>query len=86
MTDGSIMELATDAIVTVLKVAAPILIVSIIVGLVISIIQTTTSIQEQTITFVPKLFAIFIALLVFGGYMINTLRQYTMDLFSSLWK
>ena len=86
MTDGTIMELATSAIVTALKVAAPILLVSIIVGLIISIIQTTTSIQEQTITFVPKLFAIFIALLVFGGYMINTLRNYTLDLFSSLWK
>jgi flagellar biosynthetic protein FliQ len=86
MTEGAIMDLARSAIITILKVSAPILIVSIVIGLVISIIQTTTSIQEQTITFVPKLFAIFIALLVFGSFMVNTLRDYTIALFSSLSK
>ncbi len=84
MTDGSILDMAREAIIVILKVSAPILIVSIVVGLVISIIQTTTSIQEQTITFVPKLFAIFVALLVFGSYMINTLREYTVALFRTL--
>lgn len=84
MTDGAILDMARSAIVTILKVSAPVLIVSIVVGLIISIIQTTTSIQEQTITFVPKLFAIFIALLVFGSFMINTLREYTVALFRTL--
>jgi len=84
MTDGSILDMAREAIIVILKVSAPILIVSIVVGLVISIIQTTTSIQEQTITFVPKLFAIFVALLVFGSYMINTLREYTVALFRTI--
>lgn len=86
MTDGVIIDIARSAIVTILKVAAPILITSVVVGLIISIIQTTTSIQEQTITFVPKLFAIFIALLLFGGYMVSTLRSYTIALFSTLSK
>lgn len=84
MTDGTILDMARSAIITIMKVSAPVLIVSIVVGLVISIIQTTTSIQEQTITFVPKLFAIFIALLVFGSFMINTLREYTIALFRTL--
>ncbi len=86
MTDGVILDIARSAVVTVLKVAAPVLLTSVIVGLLISILQTTTSIQEQTITFVPKLFAIFISLLIFGGYMVNTLREYTQALFSTLFR
>lgn len=86
MTDGVILQIAQSAIITLLKITAPILITSVVVGLVISIIQTTTSIQEQTITFVPKLFAIFISLLVFGNYMLTTLREFTISLFKTLSK
>ncbi len=86
MTDGTILDIARSAVITVMKVAAPVLITSVAIGLIISILQTTTSIQEQTITFVPKLFAIFVSLLVFGGYMVNTLREYTEALFSTLFR
>jgi len=84
MTDGIVIQLARDAIIVILKVSAPILIVSVVVGLIISILQTTTSIQEQTITFVPKLIAIFVTILIFGQFMLNALREYTVALFETL--
>lgn len=64
-------EIFRDAIMTGFKVAAPILVVSILVGLVISVIQAATSINEQTMTFVPKLVVIALVLIVFGGWMLQ---------------
>jgi flagellar biosynthetic protein FliQ len=64
-------EIFRDAILTGFKVATPILLVSIIVGLVISIFQAATSINEQTMTFVPKLIAIALVLILFGGWMMQ---------------
>jgi flagellar biosynthetic protein FliQ len=64
-------EIFRDAILTGFKVATPILLVSIIVGLVISIFQAATSINEQTMTFVPKLIAIALILILFGGWMMQ---------------
>lgn len=64
-------EIFRDAIMTGFKVAAPILVVSILVGLIISIIQAATSINEQTMTFVPKLIVIAVVLIVFGGWMLQ---------------
>ena len=64
ITDADILDIARDMIFTVLKCAMPLLLVSLIVGLVISIFQTITSIQEQTLTFVPKLLAIFLRMKV----------------------
>ena len=64
-------EIFRDAIMTGFKVAAPILVVSILVGLIISIIQAATSINEQTMTFVPKLVVIALVLVVFGGWMLQ---------------
>lgn len=64
-------EIFRDAIMTGFKVAAPILVVSILVGLIISIIQAATSINEQTMTFVPKLVIIALVLIVFGGWMLQ---------------
>ncbi len=64
-------EIFRDAILTGFKVAAPILVVSILVGLIISIIQAATSINEQTMTFVPKLVVIALVLIVFGGWMLQ---------------
>ncbi|QOX63942.1 flagellar biosynthesis protein FliQ [Anoxybacterium hadale] len=64
-------EIFRDAVLTGFKVAAPILIVSILVGLFISIIQAATSINEQTMTFVPKLIVIALILVVFGGWMLQ---------------
>jgi len=64
-------EIFRDAIMTGFKVATPILLVSILVGLFISIIQAATSINEQTMTFVPKLIVIALCLIVFGGWMLQ---------------
>jgi len=64
-------EIFRDAIMTGFKVATPILLVSILVGLFISIIQAATSINEQTMTFVPKLIVIGLILIVFGGWMLQ---------------
>ena len=75
-------EIFRDAIMTGFKVAAPILVVSILVGLVISIIQAATSINEQTMTFVPKLVVIALVLIVFGGWML----QQMMDLVNRIFE
>ena len=64
-------EIFRDAILTGFKVATPILLVSILVGLFISIIQAATSINEQTMTFVPKLIVIALVMIVFGGWMLQ---------------
>lgn len=71
MTTGQLMEIFRDAVMTGFKVAAPILMLSIVVGLIISIIQAATSINEQTMTFVPKLIAIGLVLILFGGWMLQ---------------
>jgi flagellar biosynthetic protein FliQ len=67
----ALSEIFRDAIITGFKVATPILLVSILVGLFISIIQAATSINEQTMTFVPKLVVIGLILIVFGGWMLQ---------------
>lgn len=64
-------EIFRDAVLTGFKVATPILLVSILVGLFISIIQAATSINEQTMTFVPKLIVIALVLIIFGGWMLQ---------------
>lgn len=73
MSTLELTEIFRDAVLTGFKVAAPILIVSIVVGLFISIIQAATSINEQTMTFVPKLIVIALILVVFGGWMLQQL-------------
>ena len=75
-----------DTIVTAIKVGAPILIVVLVVGLVISIIQATTQIQEQTLTFVPKLIVTAIVGLMLGNWMLNTLISFTKRIFDIIVK
>lgn len=74
-------EIFRDAIMTGFKVSAPILIVSILVGLFISIIQAATSINEQTMTFVPKLVVIGLVLIIFGGWMLQQMVDFTNRIF-----
>ena len=71
MTDADLLDIGREMIFTVFKCAMPLLLVSLIIGLVISIFQTITSIQEQTLTFVPKLLAIFLTLLLIGGWIMQ---------------
>ena len=80
VTDVEVISLLREAIWLTIKLSAPALVVSLVVGLVISIIQTTTSIQEQTLTFVPKLMAVLMVLLIFASWMVHSMTDYTRDL------
>lgn len=82
MTVDTVIDIAREAIWLIIKLSAPMLIVSLIVGLVISIFQTVTSIQEQTMTFVPKILSIFITLLICGNWVLSELADFTTKLFS----
>ena len=73
------MHALRDALLTAALVAAPMLLAILIVGLLISIIQVATQVQEMTLTFVPKLAVSVVILLVFGGWMIATLRQFALS-------
>ena len=83
ISQGAVLDIARDAIYTILITSAPLLLVSLVVGLIISIFQTVTSIQEQTLTFVPKIIAIFLTLVLLGSWMMNTMVEYTVQLWSS---
>lgn len=74
-------SIVKDTIVTAIKIGAPILIVVLVLGLIISIIQATTQIQEQTLTFVPKLIATAAIGLLLGSWMLDTLMSYTNRIF-----
>jgi flagellar biosynthetic protein FliQ len=76
------VEIVRGAIFEMAILSAPVLIVAMAVGLIISILQATTSIQEQTLTFVPKVAAILAVLVLLGGWMLTSLKNYTVNLFS----
>jgi len=86
MTDLIVIKVMRESLMTLLIVSAPILGIGMLVGLVVSIFQTTTSIQEQTLTFVPKIIAIFGSIIIFGAWIIRTLVQYTVNIFSMIEK
>jgi len=81
MTEEVIIDIFTQTLVLIIKVSAPMLLVSLVVGLVVSILQTVTSIQEQTLTFVPKLLAIFLTLMLAGNWILTMLKEYIIELF-----
>ena len=81
MSIGMIINLMRDGIFQVFILAAPILLAALVVGLVVAIFQATTSIQEQTLTFVPKILTILGMLALLGGWMSGVLRDYTIRLF-----
>jgi flagellar biosynthetic protein FliQ len=84
MSHDFVLSLARDAIWTTLMIAAPLLLLSLTVGLGISIFQATTQIQEQTLTFVPKIVAVFLGILIFGSWMLTTIVQFTNQVFAQL--
>lgn len=86
MTDVTVIELLRDALMTTIIVASPILGIGMFVGLIVSIIQTTTSIQEQTLTFVPKIIAIFAAIIIFASWMMQMLTAYTTNVLKEISK
>ena len=84
MSLGEVTTLLRQGVLTVLMVASPMLLAALTVGLIIAILQATTSIQEQTLVFVPKIFAILTMLAILGGWMFNVLREYTLQLFERI--
>ena len=78
MTEGQVLDVAKEAICS-----APMLIISLVVGLIVSIFQTVTSIQEQTLTFVPKIIAVFVGLMIFGSWILTNLTEFVTTLWSN---
>ena len=83
ITVEAVTDIARDAIYTMIITAVPLLLVSLIIGLIVSIFQTVTSIQEQTLTFVPKILAVFITLMIGGSWMLNNMSGFMVDLWSN---
>lgn len=81
MTEETIIEITQQTLFVIIECAAPLLLISLIIGLVISIFQTVTSIQEQTLTFVPKLLCVFVGILIFGNWILNNI----VTLMEQLW-
>jgi len=82
MTVDVVSEIVKEGLYVILKTSAPVLLLSLIVGLIVSIFQTATSIQEQTLTFVPKIVAVFLGIMLFGGWMMNEMVGYMINLWS----
>ena len=82
MTADAVTAIASAALFLIIKVAAPLLLVSLAVGLIVSIFQTVTSIQEQTLTFVPKIIAIFLTIILLGNWILTELSDYIVMLWS----
>ncbi|MCI8381784.1 MAG: flagellar biosynthesis protein FliQ [Lachnospiraceae bacterium] len=81
MTINEVVTIANEALFTIIKVAAPVLLVSMAVGLLVSIFQTVTSIQEQTLTFVPKVLSIFLMIMLIGHWMLTEMA----NLMTNMW-
>lgn len=84
MTPDSVITIAEQGIYVVLMVCGPLLALALIVGLVISIFQATTQIQEQTLAFVPKIVAVLLGLVFFGPWMLSHMLSYASEIFSNL--
>ena len=84
MTDTTVINIALQTMVVALKLSAPILVTSLVIGFTVSLFQSMTQIQEFTLAFVPKLVGVGLALLLSGGWMLQTLIDFTQDLFAMI--
>ena len=82
ITEGQVLDIAREAIYMIITCSAPILLISLLVGLIVSIFQTVTSIQEQTLTFVPKIVSVFVTLMILGHWMLNQMTNLMVDMWS----
>lgn len=82
MTVDEVVTIANNALFVIIKVSLPVLLVSLVIGLIISIFQTVTSIQEQTLTFVPKIVCVFLGIMLFGHWMMSEMVEFTVQLWS----
>ena len=83
ITEGQVIDIAKEALYLIIKISAPLLLISLIIGLIVSIFQTVTSIQEQTLTFVPKIIAVFLCMMLIGGWMLENMTGYMTELWSN---
>ena len=83
ITMDAVMDISREALFLIIKTSAPVLMISLVIGLVVSIFQTATSIQEQTLTFVPKVVCVFLGLMLFGHWILNTIVGYMTELWSN---
>ena len=84
MSGDLVVQLGQQALMTVLLVSAPMLGLGLLVGLCVSVFQATTSIQEQTLAFIPKIIAVFVAILIFGPWMLRIMVEYVSNVFINL--
>jgi len=84
VTQGVVINVLTQAITTVILCAAPMLLVAMVVGLVVSIFQATTQINEQTLAFVPKIVCVMLTLLIFGGFIFSTIGGFITRMFNEI--
>lgn len=84
MDQGMVIQLAQKSLMTVIYVSAPMLGLSLIVGLAVSIFQATTQIQEQTLTFIPKILAVLAGIALFGSWMLKVLMEYTQSIYMNI--
>lgn len=83
MTINDVTAVASEALFLIIKISAPLLLVSLAVGLLVSIFQTVTSIQEQTLTFVPKIVAVFLTIILLGNWMLTQITEFINRLWSN---
>lgn len=83
ISESAVLDIVRDAIYTIIITSAPLLLVSLIIGLIVSIFQTVTSIQEQTLTFVPKILGVFVTMLICGSWMLNNMSSFIERLWSN---
>ena len=83
MTVESVVDIISKALYLIIKVSLPVLLISLCVGLIISIFQTVTSIQEQTLTFVPKIVAVFLSLILLGDWMLTSMVEFMVELWNN---
>lgn len=84
MSAESVISLAGKGVFTILIVAGPLLLLALAVGLIVSIFQATTQIQEQTLAFIPKIIAVLLGIVFFGPWMLSRMLSYTADIFQNL--
>ncbi|WP_283153310.1 flagellar biosynthesis protein FliQ [Guptibacillus hwajinpoensis] len=86
MTPDMVISLAEDAVYTVIIISAPLLLIALGVGLIVSVFQAMTQIQEQTLAFIPKIVAVLLTIVLFGPWMLTTLLDYTSNLYQNLYR
>ncbi|MDE3838531.1 flagellar biosynthetic protein FliQ [Bacillus methanolicus] len=84
MTSEAVISIAEQGIYTVLMISGPLLLLALVVGLIVSIFQATTQIQEQTLAFIPKIIAVLLGVVFFGPWMLSHMLSYANEIFSNL--